>query len=97
MTDEVFMAFLRGYAYAIQMQGYGNGPVPDSFKPIVPYFKNEDGTMNREQTLDGGTFTGIVGTSGQICSKQREGIQVYKFPRQGQRIAPRPQTNAARN
>ena len=61
MTDVVFMAFLRGYAYAIQMQGYGNGPVPDSFKPIVPYFKNEDGTINREQTLDGGSFTGIVG------------------------------------
>lgn len=61
MTDEVFMAFLRGYAYATQALGYGNGPVPSDFKPIIPYFKNADGTINREQTLEGGSFAGITG------------------------------------
>jgi hypothetical protein len=61
MNDEVFMAFLHGYAYAIQAQGYGNSPVPADFKPLIVYYKNPDGTINREQTLDGGSFTGITG------------------------------------
>jgi hypothetical protein len=61
MTDEIFMARLHGYAYAIQARGYGDGPVPDSFQPIIAYFKNEDGTINRARTLDGGSFVGITG------------------------------------
>ena len=61
MTDEVFMARLHGYAYAIQAGGYGNGPLPSDFQPLIPYFKNSDGTINRERTLDGGSFTGITG------------------------------------
>jgi hypothetical protein len=61
MTDEIFMAFLRGYAYATQGLGYGNNPVPADFKPIIPYFKNADGTINRQKTLDGASFTGITG------------------------------------
>ena len=61
MTDEIFMARLHGYAYATQAMGYGNGPVPDDFQPIIAYFKNEDGTINRARTLDGGSFVGITG------------------------------------
>jgi len=61
MTDEVFMAFLRGYAYAIQALGYGNAPVPADFKPLFAYYKNPDGSINREKTLDRGSFTGIIG------------------------------------
>jgi hypothetical protein len=61
MTDEVFMARLHGFAYIIQRGGYGDGPVPDSFQPIIPYFKNADGTINREKTLDPLLFPGITG------------------------------------
>lgn len=61
MTDEVFMARLHGYSYAVQRAGYGTGPVPDSFQPIIPFFRNEDGTINRERTLDGPAFGGIDG------------------------------------
>ena len=61
MTDEIFMARLHGYAYAVQRGGYGDGPVPDSFQPTIPYFKNADGTIDREKTLDGGSFSGITG------------------------------------
>lgn len=61
MTDEIFMAWLHGFAYARQREGYGTYPVPDSFLPIVPYFRNEDGTINREKTLEGGSFTSITG------------------------------------
>ena len=64
MTDEIFMARLHGYAYAIQARGYGDGPVPGprqyGFQPIVPVFKNTDGTIDREKTLDNG-FTSITG------------------------------------
>jgi hypothetical protein len=38
-----------------------NSPVPADFKPLIVYYKNPDGTINREQTLDGGSFTGITG------------------------------------
>lgn len=61
MTDEVFMARLHGYAYATQARGYATGGVPESFQPIIPYFKNEDGTINRVSTLAGGSFIGIIG------------------------------------
>lgn len=61
MTDEVFMARLHGYAYAVQRGGYGDGPVPDDFQPIIPFFRNEDGTINRERTLDGPPFGVIAG------------------------------------
>jgi hypothetical protein len=61
MTDEIFMARLHGYAYATQAGGYGDGPVPDGFQPIIAYFKNADGSINREQTLDGVSFSDITG------------------------------------
>jgi hypothetical protein len=59
MTDEVFMARLHGYLYAVQRGGYGDGPVPDDFEPIIPYFKNADGTINRERTLEDTGITGV--------------------------------------
>ena len=55
------MARLHGYAYAVQRGGYGNGPVPGSFQPMIMVFKNADGTLDRERTLDGIAFTGITG------------------------------------
>ena len=61
MNDDVFLSFLRGYAYAIQARGFGDAPVPSSFKPIVPYYKNTDGTIAREKTLEGSPFAGIIG------------------------------------
>ena len=61
MTDDIFMARLHGYAYAVQRGGYGNGPVPGSFQPMIMVFKNADGTLDRKRTLDGIAFTGITG------------------------------------
>lgn len=56
MSDTEFMAWLRGYCYAIQGEGYGQGIPPDGFAPIIPYFKNEDGTIDRAKTLDSPSF-----------------------------------------
>ena len=61
MTDQVFMARLHGYAYAPQRGGYGTGSVPVSFQPIIPFFKNDDGTVNRQRTLEMPAFGGIDG------------------------------------
>lgn len=60
MTDAIFMARLHGYAYAVQAAGYGSGPVPENFQPILAIFKNPDGTIHRERTLDSG-FPSITG------------------------------------
>ena len=61
MTDDIFMARLHGYAYAVQRGGYGNGPVPGSFQPMIMVFKNADGTLDRKRTLDSLAFVGITG------------------------------------
>lgn len=60
ITDEIFMARLHGYTYATQRKGYGDGPVPDNFQPIILFFRNSDGTtIDRKRTLDG--FPEITG------------------------------------
>jgi hypothetical protein len=69
MTDEIFMARLHGYAYAFQRGGYGSYPVPDSFQPNIMYFKNADGSINRERTLDSGSFGGITGVEREAMLK----------------------------
>ena len=50
MNDEQFMAWLEGWCAAVQDCEFG---------PTVPYFKNDDGTINRDKTLDGTAFTNL--------------------------------------
>jgi hypothetical protein len=57
MDDKQFMAWLEGYCAATQGCDFG---------PFVPYFKNEDGSINREKTLAGTSF----GDLGDACRKQ---------------------------
>jgi hypothetical protein len=44
MTDQEFLAWLKGWSAAIQGCDFG---------PIVAVFRNSDGTLNRERTLEG--------------------------------------------
>jgi hypothetical protein len=53
MTDSEFMAWLRGYCYRSQGEGYGDGAPPDDFTPIIPLFREPDGSIGRARTLDG--------------------------------------------
>jgi len=43
MSDKEFLAWLKGYSAAVQGCDFG---------PIVGVFHNDDGTINREKTLD---------------------------------------------
>ena len=43
MSDKEFLAWLKGYSAAVQGCDFG---------PIVAVFHNEDGSINRENTLD---------------------------------------------
>lgn len=52
MTDQEFMAWVRGYCYAKQGEGYGDGTPPDGFAPIIAVYKNEDGTLDRSRMLE---------------------------------------------
>jgi hypothetical protein len=46
MTDQEFLAWIKGYSAAVQGCDFG---------PIVAIFKNEDGSILRERTLEGFT------------------------------------------
>lgn len=59
MTDEVFMARLHGYCYGTQASGYVD--TPPNFRPIIPYMKRADETIDREGTLGMTAYCRIVG------------------------------------
>lgn len=52
MTDKEFRAWIDGYCYAKQGEGYGDGAPPDGFAPIIVVFRNEDGTFNRTRMIE---------------------------------------------
>lgn len=67
MTDAEFLAWLHGYLWARQ-----SITSPDPFPSIVPYFKNEDGTINRAKTLALGSFSAITGMQREKLLEVRE-------------------------
>lgn len=62
MNDKEFLAWLRGYAYAKQGDGYEK--IPDDFIPIIPVFRNGDGSLNRQRMLELPCFSEIA--AGQV-------------------------------
>lgn len=57
MTDQQFKAELYVRAYKAQIDGYPFGhPRRQDFKPIVPTISEAGGQLNRQRTIEGGTF-----------------------------------------
>lgn len=57
MTDQQFKAELYIRAYKAQIDGYPFGhPRRQSFQPIIPIIEERGGRLNRQRTIEGGTF-----------------------------------------
>ena len=52
MTDTEFRAWIDGWCYAKQGEGYGQGTPPDGFAPIIIIFTRPDGTYDRQRMLE---------------------------------------------
>ena len=52
MNDAEFSAWIHGYCYAKQGEGYGDGTPPDGFAPIIVVFYNEDRSLNRARMME---------------------------------------------
>ena len=50
MSDKEFLAWIKGYSAAVQGCDFG---------PIVPVFHNDDGSINRQRTLEGTAFENL--------------------------------------
>jgi hypothetical protein len=50
MTDAEFMAWLHGFCAATRGCDFG---------PLIARYRNEDGSINREKTLEAGSFASL--------------------------------------
>lgn len=58
MSEEQFYFECWLNCYTNQIDGYAFGDIArQSFKPIVPIFKNADGTYNRQRMIEGPAYT----------------------------------------
>lgn len=58
VSEEQFAKELWINCYCNQITGYPVGhPQRMHFEPIIPVFRNSDGTYNRERTIDGPAYT----------------------------------------